>query len=240
MGHAVALALFLSGLPASGAADMPPRLQDVVGILALPQLFGREPCERFIAQPLPLFAQPDTGAWVGEVRVDTPWVHHPQGGCEGLTVRVHLTGADPQPLPAVEYGYEQPGAVATARRDGWFHIELQEGAAWVRPVAEHTFYPLSQLYADALTYLTAEWDGRICAQPSDLQSCRAYKGDRATIPGIEVLATQEVMGARWFEIRLPLEVCGAAPEPGIPVQRGWVPAHGATGRPVIWFYARGC
>lgn len=240
MRHAAFLALFLLGIPSFSAADVPVRQPGAIGVLALPQLFGHEPCERFTAQPLPLFAQPDAGEQIGEVRVDTPWTHHPQGGCEGLTVQVHLTGADAQPLPTVEYGYEQPGAVVLEQRDGWFRIELQDVAAWARPAAGHTFYSLSQLYANALTYLTAEWNGQLCAQPGDPSSCRAYQGDRTRIPSSEVLATREIMGVRWFEIRLPLDACGEEPEPGVPLQQGWVPAYGATGRPVIWFYSRGC
>ena len=83
----------------------------IIGLLALPEVFGRGACDRFTPRPVELRATPQ-GPVVATVLVVKPWTHHSNGGCEGLEVGVRAPrAATVQPLPTMEYTYEEPGAV---------------------------------------------------------------------------------------------------------------------------------
>ena len=96
----------------------------VIGLLALPEVFGRGACDRFTPRPVELRATPQ-GPVVGTVLVVKPWTHHSNGGCEGLEVGVRAPrAATVQQLPTMEYAYEEPGAVVLERRGKWFRVRL--------------------------------------------------------------------------------------------------------------------
>src|SRR5262245_30644533 len=134
----------------------------VVGLLALPEVFGTSACERFTPQEVPLYDVPQSPRIVGVIRLDEGSTASNNGGCEAIKVGAHMTGtAVSFPLPTKEYGYEEPGAIVLARRGEWFQIRLVTGSAWVRASPRDTFHPLEQLLLDGLTYLTEAWDGRL-------------------------------------------------------------------------------
>src|SRR5258705_7735146 len=117
----------LSLVTASSLAQQRPR---VVGLLALPEVFGNGACDGFTPQEVPLYAAPESTRIVGVIRVDDGPTAPSNGGCEGLKVGVHITGTTTSdPLPTKEYGYEEPGAIALARPGGWFQIRLATGSA---------------------------------------------------------------------------------------------------------------
>ncbi|MDH3231420.1 MAG: hypothetical protein OEN55_16640 [Alphaproteobacteria bacterium] len=215
----------------------------IIGLLALPQLFGTGPCDvETETRPLDLFDSADSTTPVGEVRVDAPWKMAAEGGCEMLEVGVHLAGADGvvQPLPADEYGYEEAGAVVLARRGDRFKIALQNGAAWVEPLAGAEFHPLEDLIVGRLSFLTGAWDGKICADPGDSGSCREIGPWVDDELNVTVLGHRETEGRLWFEIEAPTrDTCGE-PVPDFSPVRGWISAHHDNGEPAIWFYSRGC
>ena len=112
----------------------------VVGLLALPEVFGRGACDRFTPRPLELRATPQ-GPVVGTVLVVKPWTHHSNGGCEGLEVGVRAPlAATVQQLPTMEYAYEKPGAVVLGRRGKWLRVRLNVGSAWLEASAQDKFY----------------------------------------------------------------------------------------------------
>ena len=229
------VAVCLSLLPASAVAQQRTR---VVGLLALPQVFGNGPCDRFTPQDVPLYDAPDSARIVGVIRVDEGWTVSSNGGCEGLRVGVHMTGsAASVPLPAKEYGYEEPGAVVLARRDGWFLIRLATGSAWVRSSSRDTFHPLERLLLDGLTYLTEAWDGRLA--PSAGGAGRpAGVGAKNSQPTVRVIRSRQLRGEFWFELEVISSPCE---DPDVKaLDRGWVPGNSMCGEPVIWFYSRGC
>src|SRR5688572_32128021 len=81
----------------------------VIGLLALPEVFGRGACDRFTPRPVELRATPQ-GPVVGTVIVVKPWTHHSNGGCEGLEVAVRVPrAATVKPLPNMEYADEETG-----------------------------------------------------------------------------------------------------------------------------------
>ena len=108
--------VFAVALLLSSAWLSPPALaqERVIGLLALPGVFGRGACDRFTPRPVELHATPQ-GRGVGTVLVMKHWTHHSNGGCEGLEVEVRVPGAATlQQLPTKEYAYEEPGAVVSS------------------------------------------------------------------------------------------------------------------------------
>ena len=229
------VALWLSLLPASAMAQQRTR---VVGLLALPEVFGNGPCDPFTPQDVPLYDAPDSARIVGVIRVDEGWTASSSGGCEGLRVGVHMTGTvASDPLPTKEYGYEEPGAIVLERRGEWFLIRLAAGSAWVRSSPRDTFHPLEQLLLDGLTYLTESWDSQLAPSagaPGRLARVEA----RGSQPSVRVIRSQQLRGELWFDLEVISSPCE---DPDVKVlDRGWVPAHSMSGEPVIWFYSRGC
>jgi hypothetical protein len=222
------VAVCLSLLPASAVAQQRTR---VVGLLALPEVFGNGPCDRFTPQDVPLYAAPESARIVGVIRVDEGWTASSNGGCEGLRIGVHMTGTvASDPLPTKEYGYEEPGAIVLARRGEWFLIRLAAGSAWVRSSPRGTFHPLEQLLLDGLTYLTESWDGRLAPSagaPGRLARTEA-KGSQ---PSVRVIRSQRLRGELWFDLEVISSPCE---DPDVKaLDRGWVPAHSMSGEPVI-------
>jgi len=229
----------LAGAPPAGADQPPDRL---IGLLALPQLFGHGPCDKYEAHSLALYAYHDSTVALGEVRVDTPWTFHEVGGCGGLEIGVHLFGAQGSAttLPTREFGYEEPGALVLSRRGIRFRIALEDGAAWVEPLAGAAFHPMETLVAENLSYLTGAWNGMVCAEPGQAGTCRAIDPGPGQEPGVTVLGHRNIEGRLWFRIELPSrETCGE-PVPAIPRTTGWISGHDNNGGPAIWFHSRGC
>jgi hypothetical protein len=225
----------LSLLPASALAQQQTR---VVGLLALPEVFGNGACDRFTPQDVPLYGAPDSARIIGLIRVDEGWTASSNGGCEGLRVGVHMTGtAASEPLPTNEYSYEEPGAIVLESRDGWFQIRLATGSAWVRSCPRDRFHPLEQLLLAGLTYLTEAWDGRLA--PSAAAPSRPARIEtRSSQPSVRIVRSQRIRGELWFDLEVITSPCE---DPNVKaLDRGWVPAHTMSGEPVIWFYSRGC
>jgi len=225
----------LSLLPASALAQQQTR---VVGLLALPEVFGNGACDRFTPQDVPLYSAPEPGRIVGVIRLDKASTAQSAGGCDALTVGVHLTGATAaDPLPTKEYGYEEPGAIVLARRDGWFLIRLATGSAWVRSSRGDNFHPLEQLLLEGLPHLTEAWGGRLSSSagaPGRLARVEA----RSSQPSVRIVRSQRIRGELWFDLEVITSPCE---DPNVKaLDRGWVPAHTMSGEPVIWFYSRGC
>lgn len=226
----------LSLLTASALAQQRTR---VVGLLALPEVFGNGPCDRFTPQEVPLYGAPESTRIVGVIRVDEASTASSNGGCEALRVGVHMTGTTASdPLPTSEYGYEEPGAIVLARRGGWFQIRLAAGSAWVRSSPRDSFHPLERLLLDGLTYLTETWDRRLAAS-AGAPGRPARVEARSSQPSVRVIRSQQLRGELWFEVEVITSPCGEDPNVTA-LDRGWVRAHTTSGEPVIWFSSRGC
>jgi hypothetical protein len=226
----------LALLSASALAQQQTR---VIGLLALPEVFGNGPCDRFTSQDVPLYVAPESARVVGVIRVDEAATASSNGGCEASRIGVHMTGTTvSDPLPTKEYGYEEPGAIVLARRGEWFLIRLATGSAWVRSAARDNFHPLEKLLFDGLTYLTEAWDGRLAPSagaPGRLARVEASSSQFS----VRVIRSQQLRGELWFELEMITSPCGEDPNVKA-LDRGWVPAHTTSGEPVVWFYSRGC
>jgi hypothetical protein len=228
------IALLFTGL---AALALPAVAQErVIGLLALPQVFGRGACDRFTPQPVPVRSEP-RGPVIGSIVVATPWTFEADGGCSGLEVVVRMNGAPDVELPTREYGYEEPGAVVVDAREGWYRVRLGTGSGWVQATGTE-FYSLERLYRDEEAYLTDQWNGRIAGAPA--AAGRAAPASDSREPAVRVRRVSRVNGALWILVEILNEsFCIAAREPKV-IATGWVPAHGASGEPTVWFASRGC
>lgn len=210
----------------------------VLGLLSLPEVFGRGACDRFTPEPVGLWAAPQ-GAPVGSVFVVEPWTFH-GGGCEGLEIGVLVAGdAAVQPLPTLEYDYEKPGAVVLERRDRWFRVRLSSGSAWLEASALDEFHSIDRLYEHNLTYLTDAWNRTVAVSPGTTGRPVRHPILAGEHP-VRVLRSSREQGELWFFVEiLSHSGCDGNGEPTV-VDRGWVRAHGTSGAPSIWFYSRGC
>lgn len=209
----------------------------VIGLLSLPDVFGNEPCQRFVAREVPLYAGPDEQR-VGSIRVDRHWTFPREGGCEGLKVGVHLT--DPprhSDLPTEEYDYEAPGAVVLETREDWFKVRLSDGTAWVRASRTSAFFPLQRLLANYPTHLTDAFDGRLAPSAGGPLSTRS---DSLAGRSVNVGEFREVGGRLWIQVEVvSWSLCESVEKPVV-LARGWLPAHAPSGEATVWFSSRGC
>lgn len=210
----------------------------VLGLLSLPQVFGTETCQPFTPIDVTLYASADSSQAIGRIHVETPWTIHPDGGCEGLAVKVHRTDGESAELPTLEYSYEAPGAVVLQRNGAWYRIRLGEDAAWMHATEQNRFYPLEELLAESLTYV-AKPDGAGLATAPGMDRSAAADLLTAKRP-VNVLETQRVGDQLWLRVAIQSHsVCEGDGDPRT-VAEGWLPAHSGNGEPIVWFYSRGC
>jgi hypothetical protein len=211
----------------------------VVGLLALPEVFGRGACDRFAPRPVELYATPQ-GPAVGTVLVVKPWTHHSNGGCEGLEVGVRVPRAEAvEQLPTMEYAYEEPGAVVLERRGKWFRVRLIVGSAWLEASAQDEFHDLEQLFEDGLTHFTEAWNGQVAASPGSVGRPAKVPRLAAEQPVRVRRASREKEGLWFFVDIMSHSACDGNGEPTV-ADQGWVPAYGKGDALTIWFYSRGC
>jgi len=214
----------------------------LLGLLAVPSLFGEGPCLPFHPEEVALHPAPASPEPTGWIRVDRNWTFPEMGGCEGLSVNVHpVGGGPPYPVPTREFGYETPGLVVVGRQEEWFQLSLEDGTAWVKAHEGAEFHPLTELLDGSLAFLTPLWDGRLAAYPGEAAGEEGTQADPVEPGGeVRVLGFHQEGEQLWVRVeRLAHSICDGWEEPQV-VETGWVPAHGRGGDPVVWFHSRGC
>lgn len=229
-------------LPSPAPAATPPTdpRSGAIGLLALPELFGTEPCQRFHPQAVPIQGGPGAAPAIGELRTTSAWRYPEEGGCEGLRVEfVPSTGA-PAELPAQEFAYEQPAAIVLEVRGDWYRVRLPEGDGWLHAAARDEFVPLQALLERETVVFTARGPITLRTAPGD-DTPLAWNG-AVTCAAPRVIGTDQVAGRRWLDVELTRDDCCAedsATVPAAPV-RGWLPLRRDDGVPSVWIAARGC
>lgn len=215
----------------------------IIGILPLPEVFGKRPCDRFKAQDIELFRTPQSSEKVGRIYVSNPWAFPPSGGgCGGLEVSVSISEPmqGDKRLPTLEFKYERPGAIVLKREGEWFKIALNKGSAWVHAQNDARYLPVERLLKGGLTYLRGQSQLPLLKNPDQGEAIWSPSPNVQSNLPVEVLGFQEVSGKLWVQVRL-LDVGPCSGEStNVTPATGWLPFHDAGGMPVIWFYSRGC
>jgi hypothetical protein len=221
-------------------AAQPAAADRVIGLLALPDVFGSSTCAPFEPADVPIHSTPNDATVFATVRVDQNWSFAPHGGCEGLKVSVHR-GSGREDLPALEYDYEMPAAIVVERRNGWFRVKLAKGSGWIKASTTDRFMPLADLFEEfvGVTSIDQSFTGNLLTAP-DVRATAAAP----VKPGqsVQVIEMRDVDGRTFVKIDvMSHSVCdaGASGPPDV-VATGWLPLHASTGDPTIWFSSRGC
>jgi len=233
--------VFFLGIVLCAAPDA--RADQLIGLLTLPEVFGREACDKFQPQEVALYAAPFADERIGWIRVDKDTEFHAAGGCTGPEVKVHrVGGGGVSDFPAMEYAYEKPAAVVLERRDRWFKVRLRDGSGWLRASERDEFHSLEALLTDGLLHLTDNFDGNLREGPGSTRSAGTTRLeiDALAPPPVRTIEFRHVDGQLWVHVEvLSHSICGSC-EPATVIRRGWLPAHDNAGEPTIWFYSRGC
>lgn len=151
--------------------------------------------------------------------------------------------------PVLEYGYEVSGFVvdsldATGR---WARVQIGDTSA---PASRHGWIDLRHPRVDLLHWAAylPELDGVYAVDPTRLVLHRAPNGTRLPAPLVPRFDADdhwmEILERRgdWLRVRLtqPAMICGAEPVPNGVTVEGWVRFLDGRGRPLVWYYTRGC
>jgi hypothetical protein len=213
----------------------------VLGLLSLPEVFGRGACDRFKPEVVSLFRDPTDKVASGTIQVEQYWSFAPHGGCEGLEVRVRRDDKQTE-LPTLEYDHEAPAAIVLEQRDRWFRIRLDGDSAWVRATIVDLFMPLRDLFEEfaGLTVINAPFTGQLAGAPGAPASAAAPR----VVPGqaTRVIEIRTVRDQSWVHVEIMTHsLCNAGSDgPPETVATGWLPLHTPSGEPTIWYSSRGC
>jgi hypothetical protein len=213
----------------------------VLGLLSLPEVFGRGACDHFKPEVVSLYRDPGDPAASGSIQVEQYWSFAAHGGCDGLEVRVRWDDTQTE-LPTLEYLYVAPAAIVLERRDRWFRIRLNGDTAWVQASVVDQFMPLGDLFEEfvGVTVINAPFTGRLANAPGSSASPTAP----VVLPAqaARVIEIRPEGDQSWVQVEiLSHTICDAGSKgPPQTVATGWLPLHGPSGEPTIWFSSRGC
>jgi hypothetical protein len=214
----------------------------VIGLLALPEVFGDGPCARFEPRSVPLYAAADGTQAIGTIEVDQNWSFAPHGGCEGLEVSVHQ-GAARSELPTREFEYEAPAAIALDRRGLMFKIRLSGNrSAWVQaPATRFMSYESLLEEFTGVTFFTTAFTGELRNAPALTVANRPTAKAKPGLPA-RVIESRRVGDRLWLNVEVfNHSLCEAgANGPPETIAGGWLLAYAENGEPTVWFSSRGC
>lgn len=207
-----------------------------IGLLALRQIEG-PPCKQPPAVEVALYATPEPTEPVGSIRAD----RHPESDAECYrtvaTVRWRADGRVAA-LPTEEYEEEEPvAAIVVEQRDRWFKVQIADHAsAWLHASDRDEYFPLQELLVKRSAYLTEAWNGTLARSPGGAGRRVPSRGRR--FRPVQFVESRELRGALWLKIQVMSHTIYESDKPARVVATGWVPAHDATGKVVVWFYSR--
>src|SRR5262245_27303090 len=214
----------------------------VVGLLSLPEIVG-DGCGPTQPASTTLYAGPAaTTESVGSIIFRVADRQPDGGSCGSAQLLVQVAGGADEELPVDEVSYEIPAAIVYEQSGTWFRVALQRGSAWITRTDSNDFQSYPDLLKERLAYVRKGWAARLWQAPGQGPGTRiptAWSRYLADNIPVEVLDVQRVNGVSWIRVRLQTESCGETLA-GVEPATGWIPAYQTSGRPAVWFYARGC
>jgi hypothetical protein len=214
----------------------------IIGLLALPGVFGEGPCKPFEPRAITLYSDAGATRVMGTIEVDQEWSFAPHGGCEGLEVSVH-EGDKRSELPTREFEYEAPGAIVLERRGEAYKLRLGgDRSGWVLSPANRfmSFESLLEEFT-GVTFFTDAFDGELRGAPGLTVANKVISQAKPAQPA-RVIETRRIADRLWLHVEVfNHSLCDAAAQgPPESIARGWVAAHASNGEPTVWFASRGC
>jgi hypothetical protein len=214
----------------------------IIGLLALPGVFGEGPCKPFEPRAITLYGDAGATRVIGTIEVDQNWSFAPHGGCEGLEVSVH-EGQKRTELPTREFEYEANAAVVLDRRGEAYKIRLGDNrSGWVLSPSNRfmSFESLLEEFT-GVTFFTEAFDGDLRAAPGLTVANKVIAQAKPAQPA-RVIESRRIADRLWLHVEVfNHSLCDAAAQgPPESVARGWVLAHADDGEPTVWFASRGC
>lgn len=214
----------------------------IIGLLALPGVFGEGPCKPFEPRAITLYSDAGTTRVMGTIEVDQEWSFAPHGGCEGLEVSVH-EGATRTELPTREFEYEAPAVIVLDRRGEAYKIRLSGNrVGWVRSPSNRfmSFESLLEEFT-GVTFFTDAFTGELRGAPGLAVANKVISQAKPAQPA-RLIETRRIADRLWLHVEVfNHSLCDAAAQgPPESVARGWLPAHAPDGEPTVWFASRGC
>ncbi len=207
----------------------------VIGLLSLRQIEGPL-CGPPPNAEIALYAKPEPADPIGWIRAD----RHPASDTDCYRAIVNVrwrADGRVQALPTEEYEEEEPlAAVVVEHRHQWFKVRVPDGAAWLLASDGGEYFSLERLLVKRPAYLTEAWDRTLANVPG---GPRRSAGDRRRrYTPVRFVESREVRGALWLKIAVMSHTIYEFDEPPRVVATGWVPAHDAAGKAVVWFNSR--
>ena len=214
----------------------------IIGLLALPGVFGEGPCKPFEPRAITLYSDAGATRVMGTIEVDQEWSFAPHGGCEGLEVSVH-EGDKRSELPTREFEYEAPGAIVLERRGEAYKLRLGgDRSGWVLSPANRfmSFESLLEEFT-GVTFFTDAFDSELRGAPGLTVANKVISQAKPRQPA-RVIETRRIADRLWLHVEVfNHSLCDAAAQgPPESIARGWVAAHASNGEPTVWFASRGC
>jgi hypothetical protein len=226
----------------------------ILGLIDLRHLAGK--CDPEEPVTIKLYDTPSTARpSSGQIEFGVTGQQPSGSSCDVTYISLRRAGArSAGPMLTEESGYEIPALIAYERAGRWFRVALPRGSAWMmrRDPQHFEQYP-DFLLEDHLNFMAAGWDGRLWSTPggssakilspklkSFLKRLEGARKEDVNIGevDVDVLAVRRVGGEMWIQVRVVDGHCDGAES--VTLDTGWVPAHGVTSKPSVWFYSRGC
>lgn len=214
----------------------------IVGIMPLPEIYGRVPCDRYEPKEIKLYSKAGATEVIGSIYVAKPWRLPAVGGCEGLEVVVSLVDPrqDQFQLPTLEYSYEQSGAIVLERQGQWFKIVHGGGQAWMNIVEDARYLSIERLLKENLVYLRNNTRRQLLQSPNQDDVVLTSKSNIEKTHPVEVLEIAEIEKKLWIRIKMLERDPCTNEQLDFSLSEGWVPFHDENDLPVIWYHSRGC
>lgn len=216
----------------------------MVGVVRLPELFG-DPCERIQHKAVKLYSAPRTTTPIGTIEVTQPGVLDEYGSCGGLEVGLLMRGGRPaEALVTVEASYEEYAAIVIAKSGPWCKLYRHSGSAWIHEECESGFISIEKLLDKQMLYLLEGAMDQARSQPGGSSPrptallAAAHQDEQSLYA--RLLGHRTVGGHTWLHLEASwVNDCERRPTPQ-EMFKFWLPLRDASGRPNVWFHARGC
>jgi len=225
------LILFMFGITSASAEE------PIIGLITLPEVLGNGPCDNFAPEDISVYSEMDSELTSGVIKVDSFWTFPDVGGCEGLTVNIHMKGdIKPRGLLTEEYSYEASAAIVLDSRKNWYKLKTHDVPVWIHGTKKSQYYPLEYLLSNNMVYIKPDVGIRLYYQPGGVDVVSQISSSDS----IQITNKKRIDSQLWLHIQVMSSSDCESIAIAKVLSEGWIPAHAPSGELTTWFYSRGC